>query len=69
MTAQFNRTLPLITAMVLPLASASGQNQLTDITIFSADDTGNWTSPDIYETRSTRTMTFGFKVGLSVARS
>jgi len=51
MTAQFNRTLLLISALVLPLASASGQIQLTDITLFSADAAGNWTPPDIYETR------------------
>lgn len=51
MTAQFNRTLLLIAALVLPLVSASGQTYLTDITIFSADAGGNWVGPDIWETR------------------
>lgn len=51
MTPQFNRTLLLSAALALPLANASGQTYLTDITIFSADTAGNWVPPDIYETR------------------
>jgi hypothetical protein len=51
MTAQSSRTFLLITALALPLTSASGQIQLTDITIFSADAAGNWVPPDIWETR------------------
>jgi hypothetical protein len=51
MIPQFNRTLLLSTALVLSLVSASGQIQLTDITIFSADAAGNWVPPDICETR------------------
>ncbi|MGD0743824.1 MAG: hypothetical protein ABSA45_01580 [Verrucomicrobiota bacterium] len=51
MTTQFNRTLLLITALVLPLGTVSGQTYLTDITIFSTDNAGNWVPPVIFETR------------------
>ncbi|HYG33717.1 MAG TPA: immunoglobulin domain-containing protein, partial [Clostridia bacterium] len=39
--------------MLLTLASGdlSAQIRLTDVTIFSADNVGNWTGPDIWQTR------------------
>jgi len=51
MTPRFSQALLPVIALALPLASASGQVYLTDITIFSADAVGNWVGPDIYETR------------------
>lgn len=53
MTAQFNRTLVLTAALALTLARASGQIQLTGITLFSADADGNYAGPDIWETDPT----------------
>jgi hypothetical protein len=50
MIAQFNRTLLLTATLALTLASASGQIQLTDISLFSADAAGNYAGPDIWET-------------------
>jgi hypothetical protein len=51
MTAQFSRTLLLTATLALTLASASGQIQLTGITLFSADAAGNYSGPDIWETQ------------------
>jgi hypothetical protein len=53
MNTQFSRTLLLTATLALTLASASGQIQLTDITLFSADAAGNYTGPDIWETQPT----------------
>ena len=53
MTLQFNRTLLLTATLAMTLASASGQVQLTGITLFSADAAGDYTGPDIWETQPT----------------
>ena len=52
MAVLFNRTLLLIAAaLAVTLARASGQVQLTDVALFSADANGNYVGPDIWVTR------------------
>lgn len=65
MTALFNRNLLLITTLVFPLANASGQLQLTDITIFSADAAGNFTGPDAWDTRPANSFDVWIQGGAS----
>ncbi len=51
MTTHFNRTFLLIAALSLPIFSASGQTNLTGISVFSADASGNFVEVDTWVTK------------------